>query len=446
MKLLSLAFSMLAQSRPSLAHGPRRPCASRCRAHVVRLRRATRCRSLRRRHGDLRSFATSNTVPLNGEIEIVATAIENGTTATTPTTPDDADDPRRHDAHDSDFDVVDGAGTPVQNGTVITFTTTLGRIEPAEARTKNGQVRVRFISSGQSGTATITAFSGGASGKLENLRVGTRRGRARAAERDAGSAAAIGRHDRDRRARRRRDAAPGIPGVPVTFTADQRLARRRSATTDSSGVARTTLTASRTTIVTANVAGKTATVTVNLNPRTGISITGPTTPVVGRHAGDVHRRGRRGTASTFATSRSTSATAHEARSERSARRRRFSTSTRRKGPYRAAATATEASGFTEPSRRSSRFCRSSRRASSSRRRTRTRAWRDRHLHRDGVGCDLHDPALRVELRRRRLPADGDDDRQPRDRDVQRRRHEGHHRAGHPGDRPAGEGTTSIGVS
>src|SRR6187402_2591556 len=32
-----------------------------------------------------------------------------------------------------------GAGTPVQNGTLITFTTTIGRIEPAEARTHNGQ-------------------------------------------------------------------------------------------------------------------------------------------------------------------------------------------------------------------------------------------------------------------------------------------------------------------
>ena len=32
---------------------------------------------------------------------------------------------------------------------------------------------MRFISGGQSGTATITAFSGGASGKLENLKVGS---------------------------------------------------------------------------------------------------------------------------------------------------------------------------------------------------------------------------------------------------------------------------------
>src|SRR6478752_5043832 len=66
-----------------------------------------------------------------------------------------------------------GAGTPVQNGTLVSFTTTLGRIEPSEARTSNGQVRVRFFPGNQSGTATITAFSGGASGKLENLKVGS---------------------------------------------------------------------------------------------------------------------------------------------------------------------------------------------------------------------------------------------------------------------------------
>ena len=50
-------------------------------------------------------FATSNTVPVNGEIEIVATAIENGTTATTPTTPYDSDDAGTT-PHDADLDVV----------------------------------------------------------------------------------------------------------------------------------------------------------------------------------------------------------------------------------------------------------------------------------------------------------------------------------------------------
>ena len=122
-------------------------------------------------------FATANTGPVNGEIEIVATAIENGTTSTPttpttpPTTPGTPTTPTTPTTPSSTS--TSGAGTPVQNGTVITFTTTLGRIEPVDARTNNGQVRVRFIASGQSGVATITAFSGGASAKLENLRVGT---------------------------------------------------------------------------------------------------------------------------------------------------------------------------------------------------------------------------------------------------------------------------------
>src|SRR5262245_55072890 len=86
-------------------------------------------------------FPAATTVPIDGQVEIVATVIENGTTtappptgatggtgasgggSTTPTTSSSS-----------------GAGTPVQNGTVVSFTTTLGRIEPNEARTTNGQV------------------------------------------------------------------------------------------------------------------------------------------------------------------------------------------------------------------------------------------------------------------------------------------------------------------
>jgi hypothetical protein len=49
--------------------------------------------------------------------------------------------------------------------------------------------------------------------------------------------------------------------------------------TDSLGVAQTTLTTSRAAKVTANVAGKTAEVSIGLNPRTGVTIAGPTTPV-----------------------------------------------------------------------------------------------------------------------------------------------------------------------
>jgi hypothetical protein len=234
----------------------------------------------------------------------------------------------------------------VQNGTVITFTTTLGRIEPVDARTHNGQVRVRFISNGQSGTATITAFSGGASAKLENLRVGTA-----AAERvlvtatpavlpPSGGTTEIAARVED-------VSGAGISGVPVSFTADQGQLAAGTATTDSSGVAKTTLTATRNTVVTVNVAGKTATVNVNLNARTGVSITGPTaatsagTPVtftVGVGAAPtVNIRdvtvdfgdGDRSSLGAISTSTPVQHTYVEA------------------GSFRAAATATDSSGFTE---------------------------------------------------------------------------------------------------
>ena len=221
-------------------------------------------------------FPTAPSVPLNGEIEIVATVIENGVAASAPTTPGTPGTPTTPTTPTATTSA--GAGTPVQNGTVVSFTTTIGRIEPAEARTSNGQVRVRFISSGQSGTATITAFSGGASGKLENLKVGSA-----ATERllvtaspqtlgPAGGTATI-------QARVEDVSGSGVPGVPVSFSTDAGSLSSSSATTDASGTASVTVTTARVTKVTANVAGKTAEVTIALNPRTGVTLAGPTTPV-----------------------------------------------------------------------------------------------------------------------------------------------------------------------
>jgi hypothetical protein len=219
-------------------------------------------------------FASANTVPINGDIEIVANVIENGSTTapSTPTTPGTTATPGTTSTTSA------GAGTPVQNGTLVSFTTTIGRIEPSEARTSNGQVRVRFFAGSQSGIATITAFSGGASGKLENLKVG-----AAGVERVILSAnpqtLKPGGGDSTITARVEDVSGTGLPGIPVTFTTDNGTLNPPTATTDSSGVATTILTAPRTAKVTASVAGKTADVTVTLSPRTGISITAPTTAV-----------------------------------------------------------------------------------------------------------------------------------------------------------------------
>jgi hypothetical protein len=55
----------------------------------------------------------------------------------------------------------DGTGSPVADGTVVQYFTTLGRI-PEQAKTNDGVARVNFTSDGRSGQAQITIFSGGA--------------------------------------------------------------------------------------------------------------------------------------------------------------------------------------------------------------------------------------------------------------------------------------------
>src|SRR5688572_17204763 len=67
-------------------------------------------------------FATATTVPSTGSMEIVATVIEQGSTSapSTPSTPGTPTTPTTPTASSSP-----GAGTPVHNGTVVTFTTTI---------------------------------------------------------------------------------------------------------------------------------------------------------------------------------------------------------------------------------------------------------------------------------------------------------------------------------
>jgi hypothetical protein len=66
--------------------------------------------------------------------------------------------------------VVEEAGTPVHNGTIVRFAATMGRVEPAEAETVNGVARTTFTAGAASGTARISASSGAAvAGELGNV-------------------------------------------------------------------------------------------------------------------------------------------------------------------------------------------------------------------------------------------------------------------------------------
>lgn len=208
-------------------------------------------------------FPSSTTVALNSEIELVATVIENGTVAP---------DAGTGNGTGTGSSSSSGAGTPVHNGTVVTFTTTLGRIEPREARTNNGQVRVKFIADGQSGTAVITAYSGGASGRLTNLLVGTAAaGRITVTAVNQSLPAAGGATEVT--ARVENQGGSPVPGVPVTFSTNAGSVNPSTAVTDANGIARTTLTTSTAATVTATAGSQTGNVQVGVTASLGLGMT-----------------------------------------------------------------------------------------------------------------------------------------------------------------------------
>src|SRR5579871_5962409 len=73
--------------------------------------------------------------------------------------------------------VIEPSGTPPHSGTQVTFTTTLGSVEPANVETDaNGQAITTFKAGAANGTAVITAISGGVSASGNNavrIAVGT---------------------------------------------------------------------------------------------------------------------------------------------------------------------------------------------------------------------------------------------------------------------------------
>ncbi len=200
--------------------------------------------------------ATASSVPASGSIDIIATLIENGTASSgtgSTTTP--------------------AAGTPVHNGTLVSFTTTIGRIEPAEARTTNGRVTVKFIGDGRSGAATILAHSGGARTQI-TLNVG-----GAAAERILLTATPLGSSGGSSTVSAKVEDASGNPlaNVAVQFSATRGSLSSASATTNDAGVATVTLASTVESAVTATVGSKTASVTVTPAARSGLAITPPPT-------------------------------------------------------------------------------------------------------------------------------------------------------------------------
>jgi len=234
----------------------------------------------------MRLIPESASVSLNSQVTIVAVLIESGTALS--------------GSGSGGIVTSTGGGTPVHNGTHVTFTTTLGTIQPPDAVTTNGQTQATLITGGQSGTAHITAYSGGASATVD-LPVGT------AAVKTVtltatpqslgvnGGAANIVANVTD---------ANGtvLGGVPVAFSTDHGTLTPATVQTDGNGNATTVLSTTATAKVTATAGTVTSnTTTVNVNSRglsgftaspssttAGTPVTFTVTPTTGVNLSNVH--------------------------------------------------------------------------------------------------------------------------------------------------------------
>ena len=153
--------------------------------------------------------------------------------------------------------VYESSGTPVHDGTVVAFFSTLGTISPAQATTTNGQATVQLVTGTLSGVAEITATSGGATlASTVAVTVG-----AAAVGRVELTASPISLPPNGGRVSLTATVSDSsgnrLSGIPVTFNSDKGTLDQTGASTDSNGQVQAHLTTVVNAIVTASVAGGT---------------------------------------------------------------------------------------------------------------------------------------------------------------------------------------------
>jgi len=181
--------------------------------------------------------------------------------------------------------VLESAGTPVQNGTTVTFSTNLGKLVPSEARTVNGVATVEFQPSGSSGVAEIRATSGAAkpsdtANPWLKITVGAAAAGRISLTATPGTVSASGGNSTIT-ANVGDSSGNPLQGLPVTFSTTAGSLSSAVATTDGSGNATVTLNTNREATVTASTGagattGKdttTVVVRVAARPTIGISAT-----------------------------------------------------------------------------------------------------------------------------------------------------------------------------
>ena len=212
-------------------------------------------------------IASTNTLPVNGSTDVTAVLIEGGQST--------------NGGNNGGTTVTPGVGTPVQNGTHVIFTTTLGRMEPADAQTNAGKAVAKLIADGRSGTATITAISGAAS-KTMTVAIGAA-GASRIAVTANPQALPASGGTATIKASVQDAQGNGLLGVPVSFSTTAGTLSQTTVVSDNGGDAVTQLTTNAAATVTASSGGASAalsgTVSVTLKSKISVTLTAPTTTI-----------------------------------------------------------------------------------------------------------------------------------------------------------------------
>ncbi|MFB3853641.1 MAG: PKD domain-containing protein [Vicinamibacterales bacterium] len=168
-------------------------------------------------------------------------------------------------ATDITAQVLESSGTPVQNGTLVTFSTTLGTMKPAEVRTVNGRATSTLQAGPVSGTATVTVVSGAASATVEGIQIGAAAASSvllsatPPAVPASGGTVALTAMVFDASGNR-------LSGIPVAFSTTAGTLSAAMITTDAEGAARASLTTSQDATVTATAGAASATFAVTATP------------------------------------------------------------------------------------------------------------------------------------------------------------------------------------
>ena len=167
--------------------------------------------------------------------------------------------------------VAESSGTPVQNGTSVRFSTTLGRVDPIEALTRDGLAVTIFHAGEISGVADVRATSGSTGGGTTG---GTPPGNGTSTSTNAVQISVGAAAVETVTLRANPSFVPprggtveliaGVLGpagramaaVPVTFTTTEGTLSANRVITDETGEARTSLTTERTATVTASAGTK----------------------------------------------------------------------------------------------------------------------------------------------------------------------------------------------